>query len=755
MSALRHPRFVRADIARHPGGGLVLTCPRGSMLRVHLDEAELVDVLAACDGSRPLDDVAAGHPNSSELRKLLDRLEREGCISAADAAEAAHQSRFGLRQGDVTRPRDGELVVVGTGQLASAAFNLLSETVGRSRAIRHVQVHTEVEPGEAGSQEGPVALLVLDQFDFRQLAEFEQHCASFMMAWSFFYFDISHGWFGPHVRHGHGPGFHDLYARRLAAAPDPGVLRAREAHTAYRDSYLPPPAEVSWMLSTFLVDVDRWLTGMPAKGRCHEVQLDPVEMTITRRRVLPLPDSAGEPLAPEAEAGSPDMLVDARLGIVTALRTMRHERPLPANLTTVQAIGCDMRHAGPWRNDPVGGGSGFGDANAARKAAIGELVERYCGNIIRHELITRATYDELVARGEHAVDPDTLVLYSAAQYAAPGFPFVPLTRAEPIDWVRGRSLTRNIPAWLPASLVYVNWHGAEFATGPATNGAFYAGIAAGPDLRSSIKAGLLEVIERHSTMVWWLNRPPLRAVRPAGAPHETWPESTSGGRLRGWLISIENEFSVPVIAGVVEDIDQQLFTIGFAARGDAEQAGLKAWTEGLLLQEISRDLLSPHSVYHSVVANDQLADQNLKAWRSDRRYLDSYRRDFHDVTTLLCQSQVYLDPRAIERVRPWVDVPAGLSWDDLTRLQPDTLETFQAVVESRGYEIYYADITTSDVAAAGLRVTRTLVPGTVPNSPAAFHYLGRAVAQDSAVRLGWRAHPLAESELTTIPLPHA
>lgn len=754
MNASGHPRFVRADIARHPAGGLVLTCPRGGMLRVHLDEAELVDVLAACDGSRPLDDVAAGYPDPGELRKLLDRLEREGIISAGDAAEAAHWSRFGPRQAEVPAPRGAELVVVGAGQLACVAVSLLS-AAGGGRAIRHAHSHTEVAQGEAGGRAGRVALLVLDWFDVQQLSGFDQHCASLTMPRAFFYFDVSHGWFGPHVLPGRGPGFHDLYARRLAAAPDPGVLRARAEHTDHRDPYLPPPAEVSWMLSAFLVDVDRWLAGMPAKGHCHEVELDPVELTISRRRVLPLPDSADDPFPAEAEAGSPDLLVDARLGIVTALRTVRHERPLPANLTTVQAIGCDMRHAGPWRNDPVGGGSGFADADAAASAAIGELVERYCGNIVRRELLTRASYDELVARGEHAVDPDTLVLYSAAQYAAPGFPFVPLTRADPIDWVRGRSLTRNTPAWLPANLVYVNWYGAESAAGRPANGTFYAGIAAGPDLRSSVKAGLLEVIERHATMVWWLNRPSLTAVRPAGAPQDKWPEATSGGQLRGWLISIENEFSVPVIAGVVEDTVQQLFTIGFAARADAEQAGLKAWTEGLLLQEISRDLLSPHSVYNSAVATDQLADQSLKAWRADRRYLDSYRRDFHDVTTLLCQSQVYLDPRAVERVRPWVDVPAGLSWADLPRPGPDSLETFQAVVESRGYQIYYADITTSDVAAAGLRVTRTLVPGTIPNSPAAYHYLGRSVAQDSAVRLGWRAHPLAESELTTIPLPHA
>jgi hypothetical protein len=68
---------------------------------------------------------------------------------------------------------------------------------------------------------------------------------------------------------------------------------------------------------------------------------------------------------------------------------------------------------------------------------------------------------------------------------------------------------------------------------------------------------------------------------------------------------------------------------------------------------------------------------------------------------------------------------------------------------------FYADVTTPDVAAAGLSVTRTLVPGTIANFPAGFPILGRRVAQDSAVRLGWRSEPMAEEDLTAIPLPHA
>ncbi|MGH3720068.1 MAG: YcaO-like family protein [Pseudonocardiaceae bacterium] len=449
-----------------------------------------------------------------------------------------------------------------------------------------------------------------------------------------------------------------------------------------------------------------------------------------------------------------EMLLNARLGIVTSL-SMVAPHPSVPTLTTIKAAGCDISRVRPWNNDPVGGGSSFGDVDRAREAAIGELVERYCGNIVRPDLLSWATFDELAAAGEHAVDPDSLALFSQRQYAASGFPFVPLTRDTPIHWVRGRSLTRDVAAWLPASLVYINWYNTPWGTGdPPTNGTFHPGVATGSTLHNSVASGLQEIIERHATMVWWLNRQPLRAVKAASEIHSVWRNRVSDDQLRAWLIHIDNEFSVPVMAGVVEDTAQSFFTIGFAARATPEEAALKAWAEGVILQEVSRELQSPTSAYSSAIARGRLPDQGLKPWRADRRYLDDYRADFHDVVTLICQSQIYLDPRAAELVRPWVDVPVDRSMLDLPRLKSGSLAAVQAAVQVAGYEIFYADITTPDVAAAGLSVTRTLVPGTIANSPAAFPFLGGRVVQDSAVRLGWQSRPLSEAELTTIPLPH-
>ncbi|GIG68351.1 YcaO-like family protein [Phytomonospora endophytica] len=750
MTRADRPRLVRVDAVAHPEGGMVLTTPRGRTFRLVLGERELAEVLAACDGSTPVSEIVAGRERPAELASLVDMLTEEGCLSLKAPGPAdADWARFA--EADAAGPARTTVVVLGTGAFAATTVELLGrvgDRFGEVRTASSPNALTGLDPSAT------VVLACLDRFDPAELSRLERACASAGLRWSHFHFEAERGWFGPHHEPGGGPTFGDLHGRRLAATADPAALRAR-SQPAPGDAYLPPPHERFWMVSAFLVDVERWLAGAGPLGSWHEVELDPVDLGVERRPVLPLPDAPPSSPPPGLFTDPAGPLTDRRLGIVTRLEKIPSHPLGPPGMTTVHAAGCNIGRISRWRNDPSGGGSSFGDPEAAAKAAVGELVERYCGNIVRADLLRRASHRELTRAGEHAVDPERLALFSAAQYAAPGFPFAPMTRDTPIHWVRGRNLTRNVPAWLPASLVYVNWYKTSPEDAPPTNGTAYAGVAAGVSLDDAVLSGLQEVVERHSTMVWWLNRPTLPAVVPSPRLAEAWPNGTPDGPLRAWLIHLDNEFSIPVMAGVVEDADQGLFTIGFASRSDPEDAALKAWAEGLTLQEIARDLAGPDNQYGRAVANGRLPDQGLKPWRADRRYLDDYRPDFRDVPTLICQTQVHLDPRAVERIRPWVDVPLTRAVSDLPRLGGADLDTYRKAVEAPGYEVFYADITTPDVAAAGLSVTRTLVPGLVGNFPAAFPFLGRGVVQDSAVRLGWRSEPRPEGDLTTIPIPHA
>lgn len=750
MTAPTYPRLVRIEIVPHVSGSVIVKTPRGNALQVQLTEDALRAVLGECDGTRPMAAVAAAHARPTELLELLNRLCEEGCLSSVAAnADLQHSVRLPTRPSGVRPGRTG-VGILGDGILAKLSLTVLQQSMGETfESVRPVR-----EVGDAKD----LALAVFDRYDHTALMEFDALLEKSGKPGSYLYFDQEKAWFGPHVRPGVTPNFAHTSARVMAATKSPEALLSRRNAKGGEGTYLPPLAERLWIVSTFFADVGHWLAGGPSLGDWRQVEMDPLRLGLTRHPILPMPDSEVHATPGQLDFGDGlERLVDERSGIITDLRSLPTPSNFPPGLSVVGGRGCDISRVADSSNDPAGGGAGFSGPDAARRAAAGELVERYCGNIVRKELLCRATYNQLLASGEAAVDPDTLVLFSQTQYEARGFPFVPLTRNKEVHWVKGKSLRNDQPVWLPASLTYINWYNTRWGQRDTpTNGTSFAGIAAGEDLEQAVLSGLLEVIERHATMVWWLNRPQLPVVEPTDRHAGIWQTKRSGDKvLRHWLLHVDNEFNVPVMAGVIEDELRQTLTVGFAARADPEEAALKAWAEGLVLQELSADLLSPDGSYEAHIQRGRLPDQGLKPWRADRKYLDDYRQDFKDVVTLLNHAQVHLDPRAIERVRPWLDTPTTRSMDTVQRPTSGSLGAISEAVGAQGYEVFYADVTTPDVQAAGLRVTRTLVPGLVGNFPAAFPLLGRKVAQMGAVRLGWRSIPLSESELNSTPMPHS
>ena len=353
-----------------------------------------------------------------------------------------------------------------------------------------------------------------------------------------------------------------------------------------------------------------------------------------------------------------------------------------------------------------------------------------------------------------ALDPADLVLYSDAQYDAPGFPFARMTADLEMAWVPGRSLTRDEDVLVPASMVYVNWFTAGHSGAPVTNFCPFAGIAAGPTMDYAVTSALEEIIERHATMVWWLNGHPIDATDPADLAR-LWDSVPAEAGQRPSLIMIDNEFSVPVAAGVLHNDVDTLVNVGFACRHTPEDAARKAWTEACTLQEGSRDLLRADGAHWDAMSRGELNSRSFKPWRADRRYLDSYRKDMRDCDDLMVQQQVHLDPRAVERVAPLLERPVTRTLADTPSLPERSPDAYRSALETAGHEVIVVDITSPDVASTGMAVVRAIVPGTVGNAPAAFPFLGNGRVQDLAVELGWRRTPLAESELNYFPIPHA
>ncbi|MGX6601634.1 YcaO-like family protein [Micromonosporaceae bacterium Da 78-11] len=419
---------------------------------------------------------------------------------------------------------------------------------------------------------------------------------------------------------------------------------------------------------------------------------------------------------------------------------------LPARLRLGVTDLADHRGGRPWQSDRQAFGTSWYDDAQAAGSAWAEAAERHCAAVAPDPARLRyGSFAELDRHGVPCLHPDELVLYSADQYAAAGFPFRRFTVDSPAHWIEGRAAGTGEPLHVPAFLVFTGWRQMPHL-GPEPHYAFPAigGTAAGRTLDAAVDSGLAEVIERDTTARWWAQAAPLPALPLTDGLRALVADSGRDFETR--VILLPTEFGIPVAAAAVRSSDEGWLTYGSAARADPHEAAAKALAEAYTLQLTCRALDDPRAVPYTPGRPSP-----LKAWRADRRYLDSYRPDHGDLVEQICHQQLYLDPRAAERVAPWAwDLPVG-SWP-----RPGATDARPLVdrAGAAGHRVLHVDLTTPEARAAGLHVTRVIVPGTAGTAPAAYPYLGGGRLQLALPGLP-RREDRAGTDLCMFPMPHS
>ncbi|MDV6239553.1 YcaO-like family protein [Trueperella bernardiae] len=569
---------------------------------------------------------------------------------------------------------------------------------------------------------------------------------------------------GPAVLNGQGATYRDSLSRLAGNAVNDKVFQAKMGSPVW-GNFLPRLAhsealinEVANLIRAIRLDDIDSHKSTPL----DTIWAVAMDGTLDIHAVLPTNFMVGPPV--QEPTHPPTYVVDKYYGIVKELTPVRHSAYMPPTLHTTQARACDLRRTSTYVNTVFCQGSTLipSDLSAedsdeliheTRLAAIGESVERYCSNLIDLKPVLHGSYRELLRKGVPVLSPAELVLFSDSQYQQPGFPFARFDQDLPIGWVEGTYWDDQSPVFVPASLVYVNWYTNQYRHEPKINFPAFAGVAAGTSVDQAVLSGVSEIIERHATMVWWLNAFPLAHLELPQKYQNLFTDTKEP--LRPALIHLDNTFNIPVFAGVVHNDTSKLTHVGFSCRSSVEQGALKAWSEALTLQEGAYDLANPDGVHWTAIRQGLLPGRSYKKWRQDRRYLDDFRDDFKDVDDLLIQQEVFLDPRAVERVKPLLDLTPTRPIGSVPELADSHLSTYVDRVNARGMRVITVDITSRDVASCGLHVVRTIIPGTVGNTPAAFPYLGRHMVADEAVRLGWTETRLSECDMNPFPMPHA
>jgi thiazole/oxazole-forming peptide maturase SagD family component len=289
------------------------------------------------------------------------------------------------------------------------------------------------------------------------------------------------------------------------------------------------------------------------------------------------------------------------------------------------------------------------DRDPARASirAIGESIEHYCARV--------ASVDGPLGMARDLdrpfVDPST-------------FDFLTGNDRHDIEvrWTEGTRLSDGARAYAPSTLVGVPYRGQ-----PGERTVEYqcsTGLAAGASFEAAAAHGLLEAIERDAFIRAWQTDAPVQRVRP--------PQSIAGGTLH--LIRLPNQPDVDVVVGLLERDEPPYCSVGLAARLDREEA-IEAAT-----YEVAQ-------TYTAVDAVD------LESWSEG---LDPPESLFGHALA----HAVRPDLRASRR-----------AWTTAAGDAPPETDTSIDEVLGRIPTAVAVDLTTSDVASAGLSVVRVLISG--------------------------------------------
>ena len=412
-----------------------------------------------------------------------------------------------------------------------------------------------------------------------------------------------------------------------------------------------------------------------------------------------------------------DHLVDPELGIVLGLHPVERIAGLPTSYVGITAEVADSRVHGNWPSDRVSLGTTFDDLPGARIAAIGEAVERYCGNYVPDGLL-RGKARDLLADGHRLLGPDDLPFFTDWQHQQPGFPFDRFTQDVDIAWVEGRGL--DGPVLVPASWVHLNWRTGARRHDPWLHHVNYAGIATGQDVADATRRGLLELIERDALSLWWHLDLPATGIDLASVPGLS--DQLAGSRLEVHLLALPSWFGVPVVAAVIHDPLTGIVAGGFSAKLDPVETAIKATLEAIHSWVFTQGLIEPDGWVFDAIEAGVLSEGLYLPHRPDRDYLAVAGAQQERVRDLGAQAQVWLDPVVQRRLLPrFTAPPTQVGIGDLpTATEPN----LNAALAAGGHEVVVCDLTTPDVALTALRVVRVCARGLVPNAPAAFPYYG-------------------------------
>ncbi len=435
--------------------------------------------------------------------------------------------------------------------------------------------------------------------------------------------------------------------------------------------------------------------------------------------------------------------VDPRVGLVSSL-AVEHTHLLPiasarlsSEAESTTGTGCTLR------------------CEQSKVVSVLEVIERYAGLRPRSKhTMVRASYRQLIADGQAALDPTTLGLHSPEQYEQQEHnharrQLVPYHPDLVCQWVWGYSFQQQAPLLVPEHCAYYGLPAS--AENPVFVSDVSNGCALGNCLEEAIFHGMLEVVERDAFLLMWyaqlqLPRLDLRSVTdPTIRVLLEHLEYHSGYTIQAFNATLDHAIPCLCLLGTDEQNREgkQKALVAAGSHPHPEQALLKALREFAMYQAFPRHM------------DEQSRPEALEMLADAGRV---QKMEHHPL--------LYSLPEAFERLHFLYHAPRQQTFQEAFRdfyaspaerldLRDDLEWLLASYLKDGTTDVIVVDQTAPEHRACGLRCVKVLMPGMLPMT---FGHNNRRVVgferlHQLPLTLGYQGNTLTHEEINPHPHP--
>ncbi len=355
-----------------------------------------------------------------------------------------------------------------------------------------------------------------------------------------------------------------------------------------------------------------------------------------------------------------------KIGIINVI--LRRFELEEYNLKMYQCLSADTKKIFDLSRDVSSGGLGISDTDkGAIISCIAEAVERYCMSYIPKNELIKSYWNDI----DDKYKIQDYQLYTDEQYDNNNNFFNP--KKDKIYWTKISSVDEDKQLYWPAGLIYLPF---ELSKNVAETSS--TGMAAGYTIQDCILSGLLELIERDSLMINFskrLNPPEIDIDTIEGANKEFINKIKEKYKIK--IYKLYSDIEIPTYLCFIwnEKKGKPHYGIGASANLDSD----------LAINKALRECLFTH--YYSLNIMDLRKDKPEDITTLYEHFL-YYQGDFFE--KLLFKG---------EKINYKKEV---YSYDDLKNS-----------LAKEGLQVFYKELTTTDVQSTGLKVVKVIVPGLI------------------------------------------